>query len=91
MHSYGPGSSFLLSAPRFLDRTVTLTLSGDSTKVDQLATALADTGTKLNSWGACVKKFDEVQQGKPLAQHQVSTANVDNFKWNPNVEFYLTF
>ena len=57
----------------------------------QLATALSNTNTKLNSWGACVKTFEEVQQGKPLAQHQVHTGNVDNFKWNPNVQFYLTF
>ena len=50
-----------------------------------------NTNTKLNSWGACVKTCEEVQQGKPLAQHQVHTGNVDNFKWNPNVQFYLTF
>ena len=73
------------------NKTVTLTLNGDPAAVDKLASALGKTGTKLNSWGACVKQFQEVSQGKPLAQHQVHTGNVDNFKWNPRVEFYLTF
>eukprot|EP01147_Barroeca_monosierra_P008337 gene8337-877_t len=67
---------------------VKLTLIGDEDKVHELVTALSS-GKKLNSWGAVVKSLEEDSDPIPYDQHQVTTENVDQRNWNPNVEMYL--
>lgn len=63
-------------------------LCGPPEKVDEIAEFIA-AGKKMNSWGAHATAFEELEDGRPLAEHQVTTANVDSFKWNPKVKFYL--
>ena len=44
---------------------------------------------KLNSWGASVSSLKELGQFIEFSEHQVSTKNVDEFKWTAGVEFFL--
>eukprot|EP01102_Stenamoeba_stenopodia_P005418 TRINITY_DN16049_c0_g1_i1.p1 TRINITY_DN16049_c0_g1~~TRINITY_DN16049_c0_g1_i1.p1 ORF type:complete len:119 (-),score=26.86 TRINITY_DN16049_c0_g1_i1:33-389(-) len=46
-------------------------------------------GKKLNDWGAKVDSIEELSHGLNWNEHQVTTANVDSFQWNPNVVMYL--
>mmetsp|Transcript_58376 Transcript_58376/g.101466 ORF Transcript_58376/g.101466 Transcript_58376/m.101466 type:complete len:209 (-) Transcript_58376:58-684(-) len=67
---------------------VDLTMSGERSQVEEIVQSLRD-GRKLNSWGAQTTSLEELTTGMTLEQHQVSTANVDSFSWNPNVEMYI--
>ena len=67
---------------------VLLTMEGDSQLIQELADKLK-TKEKLNSWGALVEEFQELPEIIPIKNHQVTTENVDNFNWTPNVEMYL--
>jgi len=65
-------------------------MEGDEDKVLDLAKKLTET-KPLNSWGAQLDTLTREETGKvlPIEKHQVTTENVDKFKWNKNVEFYL--
>ena len=67
---------------------VLFTMEGDRQLILDLENKLK-TKEKLNSWGALVEEFQELSEIIPIEEHQVTTENVDNFKWSPNVEMYL--
>ncbi|TYZ63150.1 hypothetical protein PybrP1_008233 [[Pythium] brassicae (nom. inval.)] len=73
------------------DRTlVRLTLRGDSDAVEELVGELRS-GRELNDWGARAAAVMEVERSCGVAAnaHQVTTENVDNRDWNPNVTMYI--
>ena len=75
-----------------LRNKVELTIMGDEEKVNSLVeelTSFARTCKPLNSWGATISDFQQLPSGRRLEDHQVTTANVDGFKWSSNVEFYF--
>lgn len=66
---------------------VDFTVVGAPSTIQELIDRLGD-GGPLNDWGA------RAESVVPLAEtdyksHQVTTENVDQFKWNPNVEMYI--
>eukprot|EP00045_Choanoeca_perplexa_P011211 m.117731 g.117731 ORF g.117731 m.117731 type:complete len:50 (-) comp15551_c0_seq6:2224-2373(-) len=46
-------------------------------------------GQLLNSWGAKVSSLEPIPNPASLQHYQVTTDNVDNFRWNPNVSMFL--
>lgn len=46
-------------------------------------------GKILNSWGCKIDKIEEISQEKDFHSYQVTTDNVDNFNWNPDITLYL--
>lgn len=67
---------------------VAVTLEGEETVISEMLHS-ARTTHPLNSWGASVVRLDVVDHGMPIEEHQVTTDNVDNFAWNPNIEMFL--
>eukprot|EP00658_Telonema_sp_P-2_P035229 TRINITY_DN2565_c0_g1_i5.p1 TRINITY_DN2565_c0_g1~~TRINITY_DN2565_c0_g1_i5.p1 ORF type:complete len:107 (+),score=24.69 TRINITY_DN2565_c0_g1_i5:41-361(+) len=67
---------------------VTLTLEGEEAQVSELVDAVRS-GKPLNSWGAQVVEMVQVSEGREIAEHQVHSGNVDQIKWNPNVEMFI--
>lgn len=67
---------------------VDLTILGGDAAAGDIIQALRQ-GGPLNSWGAQVRELEEHATGISLLEHQVSTSNVDEFSWNPNVEMYI--
>mmetsp|Transcript_52166 Transcript_52166/g.130972 ORF Transcript_52166/g.130972 Transcript_52166/m.130972 type:complete len:110 (+) Transcript_52166:55-384(+) len=67
---------------------VDFTLEGSSDVIDELVEKLQST-KPLNSWGAQVEKLEEAKAGIALEAHQVTTLNVDRFRWSKGVEMYL--
>ena len=43
----------------------------------------------INSWGATVENIFDLKEGPELESFQVTTQNVDQFNWSPNVEMYI--
>jgi acylphosphatase len=43
----------------------------------------------LNSWGAHANSLNELSDFIEFSNHQVTTENVDEFKWTEGVEFFL--
>jgi len=62
--------------------------TNESQRVEEII-AFMRSGKKLNDWGAKVESLEELTQGLNWNEHQVTTANVDTFSWNPNVVMYL--
>ncbi|OFZ13020.1 MAG: hypothetical protein A2X86_09360 [Bdellovibrionales bacterium GWA2_49_15] len=73
--------------PREHDR-VSFTIQGDEQKISEVLERLISV-VPLNSWGASVTHLELLGAAIPIEQHQVTTANVDNFRWTQSVEFYL--
>jgi acylphosphatase len=67
---------------------VAITLDGDDGAIDDIVAA-ATKLQPLNSWGAAIETLTELESGRELEEHQVTTDNVDDFSWNPNVEMFL--
>ncbi|KAG9402035.1 hypothetical protein AC1031_007730 [Aphanomyces cochlioides] len=67
---------------------VDITFEGEEDAIGQLVQALKTT-KPLNSWGAQVEKLEIRDSGISMEDHQVTTENVDNRSWNPNVVMYL--
>ncbi|ETV99397.1 hypothetical protein H310_08101 [Aphanomyces invadans] len=67
---------------------VDITMDGDTDVIDDLVEALRTT-KPLNSWGAQVDTIKVLPSGVAVDAHQVTTTNVDDRSWNPNVEMYL--
>jgi acylphosphatase len=78
------------AASNLPDGRVACFLSGAGDKIDEITRELR-TGAAINSWGATVEElvFLEEREGLPFHDHQVTTANVDTFRWSPDVEMYL--
>ncbi|KDO19254.1 hypothetical protein SPRG_15035 [Saprolegnia parasitica CBS 223.65] len=68
--------------------TVEMTLDGDAATIQTFLDALRTT-QPLNSWGARVDALVVLSTGRAVREHQVTTTNVDDRSWNPNVEFYI--
>jgi acylphosphatase len=67
---------------------VTCTVEGDEKVIQELIEKLTN-GKPINSWGALVEDFEESVEPFPIEEHQVTTDNLDSFKWSRDVVFYL--
>jgi hypothetical protein len=67
---------------------VHFTLIGEQRKIDRIVHFMRS-GQALNSWGATVTSLEPIANPESLDHYQVTTANVDNRDWNPNVTMYL--
>jgi acylphosphatase len=67
---------------------VTFTISGKKEIIDKVLLRIQSL-PELNSWGATVSQLVILDKVIPVEFHEVTTSNVDNFKWSPNVTFYL--
>lgn len=67
---------------------VTCSMEGDDTAIEELIHDLAQLD-KLNSWGAKVDKVERLSDYLNYSSHEVTTENVDEYKWSTGVEFYL--
>ncbi|GMF12572.1 unnamed protein product [Phytophthora lilii] len=69
---------------------VRMTLRGDPERVVGLVAALRE-GKPINDWGARATSVEDVdeERGLALEAHQVTTATVDNHRWNPNITMFL--
>jgi acylphosphatase len=67
---------------------VAITLDGDDASIDEMVETARKLQT-LNSWGASIKTLTELESGGDIEEHQVTTENVDDFSWNPNVDMFL--
>lgn len=68
-------------------------LKGDDSKIVEIVDFLR-AGKEMNNWGARVTRLDEITADEAArdperARYQVTTSNVDDRQWDPNVEFYI--
>ena len=63
-------------------------LEGENVAIEEIIHFMRS-GAPLNNWGAKVDRLEELTSGMAFEEHRVTTANVDDFKWNPNVEFFI--
>lgn len=63
-------------------------LQGEEAQVDQYVDFLKDKKV-INSWGATIEKMTQIEKEEPLSGFQITTENVDQFNWNPDVEMYV--
>ena len=65
-------------------------MEGEESKILEFASKLSTT-KPLNSWGAQLSQLTELSSDNiiDIDKHQVTTNNVDNFKWNKNVQFFI--
>ena len=66
---------------------VTLSIDASPEVIETLINDLTKTAP-LNSWGAVIESFNEILPIE-LKDHEVTTDNVDQFKWTPGVKFYF--
>ena len=69
-------------------RRVYCSLAGEDAAVDDMINALKQ-GKPINSWSAYVEALHLLDHFAEISAHQVTTDNVGQFRWSPNVEFYL--
>ncbi|KAJ5073395.1 acylphosphatase [Anaeramoeba ignava] len=74
-------------ATNLFDGTVSLTLSGEDSKVQELIDYLKS-GKEINSWNAQATDVEEKNDGKSLEKHQVSTEKKDSV-FKPRIEIYI--
>ena len=67
---------------------VVFTVEGDEQLVEELLSRLGS-GEPINSWGAQVASIEMLDEAIAIGRHQVTTGNVDEFRWSGGVEFYL--
>jgi hypothetical protein len=67
---------------------VHFTLTGSQAKIAEIVTFM-QSGQPLNSWGAVVTSLQPIDNPTSLSHYQVTTANVDRFRWNPSVSMFL--
>ena len=67
---------------------VTFSLDCEEAKIHSLCKDLIELD-RLNTWGANATKLNELNTFILLSEHQVTTDNVDDFKWTEGVEFFL--
>jgi acylphosphatase len=72
---------------RDMDRVIFI-LQGEEAQVNQYVDFLKDKKV-INSWGATIEKMTRIETEAPLSSFQVTTENVDQFNWNPDVEMYV--
>jgi acylphosphatase len=69
-------------------REVVITLDGAEAAIEEMIET-ARSLKPLNSWGAAVDELVEQKSGRELNEHQVTTENVDDFSWNPEINMFL--
>jgi acylphosphatase len=69
-------------------REVAITLDGDDKAIVEMI-ASAREMKPLNSWGAVIEELVEQDGGRNIRVHQVTTENVDDISWNPDVNMFL--
>lgn len=67
---------------------VTFSLDCEEDKIISLCRDLLEL-EELNSWGAKALSLNELDIFIHFEEHQVTTKNVDDFKWTEGVEFFL--
>ena len=67
---------------------VIATFSGDRSQINDLVSVLGS-GKVLNSWKAQVTAYEETPSGLEIADHEVTTKNVDDINWPGAVEIYI--
>jgi len=67
---------------------VAITLEGDDDAILGMIKATREL-KPLNSWGAVIEELVEQPGGRKIQGHQVTTDNVDEFSWNPDVNMFL--
>ncbi|SEQ85026.1 acylphosphatase [Nitrosomonas sp. Nm51] len=63
-------------------------LAGNAAAIDEMIEKL-QAGKPVNSWQARVEALHVYGHYIELSEHQVTTDNVNRFRWSPDVEFYL--
>ena len=63
-------------------------LAGEAAAIDEMINTLRE-GKPINSWNAYVETLHFYDHFIELSEHQVTTGNVNQYHWSPNVEFYL--
>ena len=78
------------AATNMPDGSVHCYLSGPENKINEIVEGLKS-GQAINSWDASVDVLTvlSADQSMEFEQHQVTTENVDSFRWSPNVEMFL--
>lgn len=78
------------AASNMPDGSVTFLLDGDPDKIEEIAAGLTS-GREINSWGAHVTRLSPLPENDriPFGKHQVTTENVDSFRWNTNIDMFL--
>lgn len=78
------------AATNMPDGSVCCYLSGAEEKINEIVEGL-QSGQAINSWDAAVDQLTilDPDQAMAFGRHQVTTENVDSFRWSPNVEMYL--
>lgn len=67
---------------------VTCTVEGEDNEIYKLKNDLLEL-KELNSWGCQVEKIQVLEDELDLSSHEVTTKNVDSFKWTEGVKFFL--
>ena len=75
------------NVPLQADR-VRFALEGDERGIKQVL-AWLQSGMPLNSWGAMIEHLEPDEVSTEISHYQVTTDNVDTFRWNPNIKLYL--
>jgi acylphosphatase len=65
---------------------VRFTLEGDNEKIQEIISFL-ESGRPINDWDARIISVSE--EPGPAPQHEVTTENVDKFRWSQNVKMFL--
>tara|TARA_B100000886_G_scaffold297438_1_gene225105 strand:- start:277 stop:606 length:330 start_codon:yes stop_codon:yes gene_type:complete len=69
-------------------KTVDITIeSSDESKINEIINLLKELKI-INSWNASVESIIEMDI-IPIENHEVTTENVDQFKWSSGVDFYF--
>ena len=70
------------------EKTVSITIEGNKKEIE---TTIADLKIikVINSWNASIENIKEHNEIIEFDDHQVTTENVDQFKWSSGVEFYF--
>ncbi len=67
---------------------VTFTIEGKDDAIKDFVKQI-ETLPELNYWAAHADTVTELAESIPFQEHQVTTDNVDEFKWSPGVVFFL--
>ncbi len=63
-------------------------LEGEESVVEEMINKLREV-KPLNSWNAQVKELHFYDHFIKFSDHQVTTDNVNDYNWSPDVDFYL--
>ncbi len=78
------------AASNMPDGSVAFLLAGDPVKIEEITAGLTS-DREINSWGARVTRLAPLPENEriPFERHQVTTENVDSFRWSTGIEMFL--